>query len=433
MIKTVIFKECDKVACIYDENKKITELVLEEKEGYKIGDIYIGIVETILSSINAAFINLNHVENNGFIHIRNLGHLKKKRNKKSVTAHLLCNNVIMVQVIKAPTRKKGPTVTGEISLKGRYLSLFPFKNKIAFEKDSKINKSTSCFITLLFLIKPKDLGILVGRKANSVTLDKVVQDFYALLHKWDRICRNFKSGSIPRRLHQNQDFVYNVLRETYTKEIAEIIIDSETGSNKAAALVTKWTTNTKLPLLIKYFQSYNFFICEYELDRVVYNLLQPRVNLVGGGYIIIERTEAITTIDVNSGSFNYFNNPRETMLLVNRKASKQIARHLKLRNIAGVIIIDFIDMENQQDQFELLAYFDSFLRQDEHKPRIVQFSELGLVELTRRRRYKSLKENFDAKLKNVFRSGNVTSISKVLSKTSIGHTLFVEIKKQYSS
>ena len=148
----------------------------------------------------------------------------------------------------------------------------------------------------------------------------------------------------------------------YTEKIDTIIIDSYKGSKKIASIISKMGFKRNSSLSIKYFNNYRFIIRDYNLDLIVYDLLQPRINLLGGGYIIIEKTEALTTIDVNSGSFNYLNNPRETILLVNKKAAKQIARHVKLRNISGVIIVDFIDMKQQQDQLELLLYFDSFLK-----------------------------------------------------------------------
>jgi len=147
---------------------------------------------------------------------------------------------------------------------------------------------------------------------------------------------------------------------------------------------------------------------------------------------MIEKTEALTTIDVNSGSFNHLSNPRETILLVNRKAAKQIARQLNLRNISGLIVVDFIDMKYQKDQLELLLYFDSFLRQDSGKPKIIQLSELGLVELTRKRQGKSLSDLFVSNSYFSLRPTNNQYKKKIVALNCVVDGLFLQSFPIYS-
>jgi ribonuclease E len=425
MAKTIVLTEQNKLASVYDNEKIITDLVIE-RGPYKIGDIYIGIVSKILSSINAAFINLDCIENNGFIHIKNLGHLRKNHNNNNIAQHLVCNSIVMVQISKAPTGHKGPTVTGEIVLKGRYLNLLPFEENITFSRDFGNQEDMLYFKTLFSLLKTKSVGIVINKTALNINIKNIIQDFYTLLYEWDSICKKINLRSPPLLISGSKNFLSKVLQKVYTEKVKNIVIDSHKGSKKIASIITKWAKKKKSTLSIKYFNNYNFFIRDYNLDLIIYDLLYSRINLTGGGYIVIEKTEALTTIDVNSGSFNYLNNPRETIILVNRKAAKQIARHIKLRNISGIIIIDFIDMEKQEDQLQLLIYFDSLLKQDQENPRIIQFSELGLVELTRKRQCKSLKEIFSSQLRNSFDSNSSECITKIISNDSFGHTVFFE-------
>jgi ribonuclease E len=431
MSKTLILAEQSKIAALYKTNKIITDLIVDI-EPYQIGNIYMGIVETILPSINAAFINLNYLANHGFIHAKNLGHLKQKGKNNNITNHLFCNSFVMVQILKAPTGNKGPTLTGEITLEGRYLSLLGFKNGIIFSKDFGDNEEMLYFKTVFSLLKPEAVGILVKKTALYANLSNIIQDFYFLLYEWDTICKNMTSQSPPFLISKNKNFISKVLQKIYTDDILNIIVDSDKGSQKIAFIVSKWAEKKSSILSIRYFKKYNFFIRNYNLDLIVYDLLQSRINLSGGAYVILEKTEALTTIDVNSGSFNYCNKPRETILLVNRKAAKQIAKHIKLRNISGIIVIDFIDMRNQQDQLNLLIYFDLLLKKDEERPKIVQFSELGLIELTRKRQWKSLKEIFHNKNLPSDDSNHTICITNIISKSSSGHSLLLNTFLFYS-
>lgn len=431
MVKTIVLTEHNKVASVYDEDRIITDLIIE-RGSYQIGDIYIGIVKTLLPSINAAFISLDKLEANGFLHIKNLGHLKKNRNITNITNHLFCNETVMVQVLKAPNGRKGPTLTGEIIIKGRYLNLLPFEKGILFPKGFENHNEILHFKALFSMLKPKSMGVIFNKTALSTSSSNIVQDFYALLHEWDDICKNVNSFSAPFLVSRNGNFISKTLQKVYTEKIHKIIVDSYEGSKKIAFIINRWAKKNDVVLSIKYFNNYNLLIRDYNLDLIIYDLLQSRINLLGGGYIYIEKTEALTTIDVNSGSFNYLNNPRETILLVNRRAAKQIARHIRLRNISGVIVIDFIDMKNQQDQLDLLVYFDSLLKEDEKKPRIIQFSELGLVELTRKRECKGLIEIFYGYIRGAGDSNRNICISNIISKYSLGHTLFLETQSTYS-
>ena len=392
-MKTLVLSEQSKVASIYDNNIVITDLVIE-RGVYHIGDIYIGVVETILPSINAAFVILNNFESNGFMHINELGHLRRNKDSRSIVNNLENKSTVMVQILKEPSGKKGPSVTGDITLRGRYLNLLPFNEIVSSVKGLEENNDTQYLKALVSLLKSKPLGIVIKKMTSSSALENILRDFYTLWYEWDLVCKNKNNCKPPALISKNKNFIHKVLQKFYTNKVNNVIVDSYEGAKRAAFIIDSWFQCNTINLSIKYFKHSNFFICDYNLDLIIYDLLQPRVNLLGGGYIFIEQTEALTTIDVNSGSFNHLNNPRETILLVNRKAAKQISRHLRLRNISGLIVVDFIDMKYQEDQLELLVYFDSLLKQDNEKAKIIQLSELGLVELTKKRQGKNLSDIF---------------------------------------
>nr|ASO75903.1 ribonuclease E [Storeatula sp. CCMP1868] len=362
------------------------------EEFIKVGDIYIGIVESILPSLNAAFVVLNHFENNGFMHLNN----KKKKNKKY-------SIIIMIYLnFKEPSGKKGPSVRGDIILQGRYLNLSPFNQGTFFINNIEQNYELQYLKAIFSLLRAESLGLIVKSFTLYVALEKIIQDFYTLLYEWDFICKNKENCFPPYLISKHRNFISNVLQKIYTDKINNIVVDSYQGAKKVAFIIEKWSMDNNSTFSIKYFNSPNFLVYDYNLDLIIYDLLQPRVNLVGGGYIFIEKTEALTTIDVNSGSCNYLNNPRETIFLVNCKAAKQIAKNIKLRNISGLIIIDFIDMQYQKDQLKFLLYFDSLLQKDNEKTKIVQLSELGLVELTRKRQGKTLSDVFASNVHQSF-------------------------------
>lgn len=397
-IKSLVISEKDRVACIYKSNKIITDLLIQNGN-YQIGDIYIGVISKILLGINAAFIVLDNYDSSGFIHFNDLENLKRIKNTNNVIKILQFKSPIMVQILKEANNNKVPSLTGEITLRGRYLNIIPFNESISYKVRSKKNSDLQYLKAILYLIKPSHVGISIKTLSIFVKLEFVIQDLYSLIHDWDVICKKQNNLVPPCLISNRKNFVYQILRKFYHNNIKNIVVDSYKAAKQTALLVNQWSniSNTS----IQYFNCSNFFVSHYHLDLVIYDLLQPRVNLVGGGYIIIEKTEALTIIDVNSGSFNHSDNPRDTILLVNQKAAQQIAKHLRLRNISGLVIIDFIDMFSQEDQHNLLTYFNSLLQCDTEKAKIIQFSELGLVELTRQRQGQNLLDIFKSSRKKI--------------------------------
>nr|YP_009300419.1 ribonuclease E [Campylaephora sungminbooi]AKU47338.1 ribonuclease E [Campylaephora sungminbooi] len=393
MIKKIIISHFNNVAAIL-QNNKIQEIVVTSKT-YQVNDIYIGVVQKIFSSINAAFIKLNKYGKSGFIHISDIKHLKRGKNHNHICNILSINQTVLVQVIKEPSLNKGPRLTANIHLYGKYVVLMPFCNTISISQKIYDDNERTYLYALAVLLKPRMMGVLIKQSAQGITESILMQDLDILKNQWFFIQKTAVSTVFPSLIYKDEDLIKKIVRDFYDDSIKKIIIDSKDGLKLLYYYLNKWNcispiTNIKLQL-------YNKPKCILEqfcIKQAIGDALKPKVKLISGGYIIIERSEALTVIDVNSGSFNKTDNSKEATLRTNFYAAIEITQQLKIRNINGVIIIDFIDMHAQRDQLQLLEHFSKLLKNDNARPQIVQLSELGLVELTRRRRGQSLSEVF---------------------------------------
>lgn len=389
MVKKIVVSYFNNIAAIL-QNNKIQEIILV-KNTYQVNDIYIGAVQKIFSSINAAFIKMGKSGKSGFIHVNDLKCLKRQRNINRITEILSINQLVLVQIVKEPTLNKGPRLTTNINLFGKYVILMPFGNGIQISNKIYDENERLYLYSLALLLKPVTMGLLVKPTAIGVAEDVIIEDLQSLKNQWHFIERSVISTYQPKLIYKDKDLVKTIIRDFHDRNIQKIIIDSVLGLKQLNYFFHKW----KLSIIQTKLQLYDKQECilnQFNVKEAIFNALESKVNLSSGGYIIIESNEALTVIDVNSGSFNKTDNSKETILRTNFYAAVEIAYQLRMRNINGVIIIDFIDMQSQKDQLQLLEHFSKVLKSDNRKPRIVQLSELGLVELTRRRRGQSLQE-----------------------------------------
>nr|QCI05403.1 ribonuclease E [Crouania attenuata] len=393
MVKKIIISHFNNLAAILFNNK-IQEIVVIN-DTYQVNDIYIGIVHKIFSSINAAFIKLGRHGKSGFIHVSNARFLQRGKVKQNIADILSINQLILVQVIKEPTLNKGPRLTTNIHLYGKYIILTPFCNTISISHKIYDESERTYLYALAILLKPYNMGLIIRPYAQGVEEKAIVQDLDLLKKQWNFIQKSIILNSYPSLLYKDEDLIKKVIRDFYDNGYQKIIIDSDIGLRRLYYYLYKWfcissKTNVQLQL-------YNNNICilkKFDIPKAINNALKSKVNLLFGGYLIIDHHEALTTIDVNSGSFNKTDSSKEAILRMNCSAAIEIAHQLKIRNLNGVIIVDFIDMYSPKDQLQLLEHFAKLLKQDHAKPQIIQLSQLGLVELTRRRRGQSLQEIF---------------------------------------
>ena len=393
MPKQIIIAEQHHIAAVFSEDQ-IQELVVATGR-HQIGDIYLGVVENVLPGIDAAFVNIGDPERNGFIHVTDLGPLKRKRTAGAITELLEPQQKVLVQVMKEPTGNKGPRLTGNITLPSRYVVLMPYGRGVNLSQRIKNENERNRLRALAILVKPAGMGLLIRTEAEGKPEDAIIEDLEAIQKQWEEIQLKAQSMRPPALLNRDDDFIQRVLRDMYGSDVNRIVVDSNTGLRRVKQYLMNWSGGqSPQGLLIDHHRD-RFSILEYfRINAAIREALKPRVDLPSGGYVIIEPTEALTVIDVNSGSFTRSATARETVLWTNCEAATEIARQLRLRNLAGVIIVDFIDMESRRDQLQVLEHFNKALRADKARPQIAQLSELGLVELTRKRQGQNIYELF---------------------------------------
>jgi ribonuclease E len=393
MPKQIIIAEQHHIAAVFWEDR-VQELVVATGN-QQVGDIYLGIVENVIPGIDAAFVNIGDAERNGFIHVTDLGPLRLRKTAGAITELLTPQQKVLVQVMKEPTGNKGPRLTGNITLPGRYLVLMPYGKGVNLSRRIRDDNERSRLRALAILIKPAGMGLLVRTEAESKAEEAIMEDLESLQRQWESIQHQATSTRAPALLSRDDDFIQRVLRDMYTAEVNRIVVDSNAGVKRVKQQLMNWSGGRPPEgVLIDHHRESQPILDYFRVNAAIREALKPRVDLPSGGYIIIEPTEALTVIDVNSGSFTRSATARETVLWTNSEAATEIARQLRLRNIGGVVIVDFIDMDAPRDQLKLLEHFNKALKTDKARPQIAQLSELGLVELTRKRQGKNIYELF---------------------------------------
>ena len=393
MPKQIIIAEQHHIAAVFWE-EQIQELIVATGH-QQVSDIYLGTVENVIPGIDAAFVNIGDSERNGFIHVTDLGPLRLKRSAAAITELLVPHQKALVQVMKEPTGNKGPRLTGNITLPGRYLVLMPYGKGVKLSRRIKDENERSRLRALAILIKPPGMGLLIRTEADGKAEEAIMEDLEFLQKQWESIQYQANYAKPPALLNRDDDFIQRVLRDTFSAEVNTIVVDSGSGVKRIKQQLANWSSGrSPQGVFIDAHKEQQPILDYYRVNAAIREALKPRVELPSGGYIIIEPTEALTVIDVNSGSFTRSATARETVLWTNTEAATEIARQLRLRNIGGVIVVDFIDMDSHRDKIKLLEHFNKALKGDKARPQIAQLSELGLVELTRKRQGKNIYELF---------------------------------------
>lgn len=401
MVKKIIISYFNNIAVLVQGNR-VQQIILTNRM-YQLNDIYIGKVHKIFSSINAAFINLGHNRRSGFIHMSDIKNLKRKIQSFHISDILAVNQVLLVQIIKEPTFNKGPRLTANIHLHGKYVVLMPFCSTVLISNLIYDSNERLYLYSLGVLIKPNLMGLLLKSSASGVSESLILRDLGLLLQQWYFLQKQFVVTHAPSLLYKDEDLIQKVIRDVYERNVSKIIVDSRYLLNLIYYYLRKWSyispsTKTKIYL----YSNYDCILDKFYIKSSIKNALRSKVNLLHGGYLFIQNYEALTVIDVNSGSFNKLNSSKDTVMKINLYAAIEISYQLRVRNISGVIIIDFIDMSSQKDKLKLIEHFNRLLIDDDCVPKIIQLSELGLLELTRRRKSQTLKEVFGYPLKKDF-------------------------------
>ena len=388
MPQQIVIAEQLRIAAVLTDDR-VDELIVAQGR-YQIGDVYLGTVENVLPGIDAAFVNIGESEKNGFIHVTDLGPLRLKKGAAGITELLEPRQKVLVQVMKEPTGTKGPRLTGNLALPGRYLVLQPSGQGVNISRRIGAEGERNRLRALGVLVKPPGAGLLIRTEAEGVSEELLIDDLESLLRQWEAIQKAAETASPPVLLNRDEDFIHRILRDHIGPDLTRVVLDDAAAVER----VTTFLGQEGADVSVEAHTESDELLEHYRVNAAIRDALKPRVDLPSGGYVIIEPTEALTVIDVNSGSFTRSANARETVLWTNCEAAAEIGRQLKLRNIGGVIIVDFIDMDSRRDQLQLLEHFMTAMRDDSARPQIAQLTELGLVEMTRKRQGQNIYELF---------------------------------------
>jgi len=392
--KKIVIAERDNIAAVL-ENKKVTDFFIHRGE-VLLGDVYLATVDNILPSIDAAFVNVG-TDRMGFLHAEDVmgkGTLKEKLSPKQK---------LVVQVVKEPTGHKGPRVTTEISLPGRFLVLMPSEPGVSVSKKIENSRERARLKSIVNLIKPVGVGVIIRTEAEGQSEADIQEDLEILLEKWNNIITSAESLNPPNLIYRDQDLLYRVIREACTDDVKEIIVDTPFAMNRVQTILQNWHISKGVQVTL--YKGTEPLLVAMDIHKEIKAALNVKVNMPSGGYLFIQQTEALTVIDVNSGKFVSSSTQDETILKTNIEAVHEIARQLRLRNIGGMVIVDFIDMMSRADKLAMMEELEIALEPDKAKPQVGQLSDLGLVELTRHRQGQSLSEIFTKKCPHCQGSG----------------------------
>lgn len=394
------------------ENKRVVELLFERSSDRGIvGNIYKGRVVRVLPGMQAAFVDIGH-ERAAFLYAGDFYHSKHHsedfdleddvggRRKRSAEEVPPINELvregqeILVQVAKGPIGTKGARLTCHISLPGRFLVFMPSLKHNGVSRKIESYEARKRLKKIIDQHKPKEGGFIVRTAAGGGEINErqIKNDVEYLLNLWNKIGRKFKSNPAPKLLHYDLDLTTRMIRDQIDEDVDYMIIDSAVEHRKVLRFIRNF--NPALRDKVELYQDSIPLFDRFEIEAEIQRCLGKRVWLKSGGYLIIENTEALTSIDVNTGRFVGKKNLEETILKTNLEAAEEIVRQLRLRNIGGIIIIDFIDMEKESSKEQVYRYLDSLVRQDKQKTTILKISNLGLVEMTRKRSREPLHRYF---------------------------------------
>jgi ribonuclease G len=354
-----------------------------------VGNIYKGKIDSIVPSIGAAFVDIGF-EKNGFLYLSDVAtsiepiaplEQRKKEFKKG--------EEVLVQVVKEPISAKGPRLTTHIGLAGRYLVLMPQDTHRGVSRRIEDRAEKTRLLGLLEEVKvPTDIGYIIRTVALGKEKRQLQHDVLFLLKLWRRTSSFAERNNAPSLIYEDYDIVLRVIRDSFSDEINKLIVDSKDEFRRIRNFLRVFS-NDLLKKITLYQGAVPLFLAK-NIERQIGKIYESKVFLKSGAYLIIEPTEGLVVIDVNSGRFRKKNNPEQMALAVNSEAASEVARQLRLRDLGGIIVIDFIDMEREEHRREVLRILKNSLKDDKAKYEILGISKFGLVEMTRERVYRTI-------------------------------------------
>lgn len=376
------------------ENGKLIEKYQENYGEERLeGNIYLGKVENVLLGMQAAFVDIGK-EKNTFIHIRDIipkasnetGNKNEPLNKHNIKNYIKTGMPILVQIKKDATSKKGARVSTHINLSGRYAVLMPNSNFITISK--KIEKETekNRLLKIVKEIVPQNYGIIIRTSVEEKSEEEIKRDINNLIITWQEIVNKYEKVKkqttfTPQLIYKNQGIIEKLIIDLIDQDLSKVIVNEEKTYENIKKVLEKIALETDVKVELKKEKN---ILNIYEIQEQLEKANNRKIWLKCGGFITIDKTEALTAIDVNSGKYVGTKDLEKTIFTVNKEATIEITKQIRLRDIGGIIIIDYIDMENKEDKAKILEILEENLKKDRSKTQVIGFTPLDLLEMTRK-------------------------------------------------
>ncbi len=376
------------------ENGKLIEKYQENDGEERLeGNIYVGKVENVLLGMQAAFIDIGK-EKNTFIHIRDVipkasketGNKNEPLHKHDIKNYIKTGMPVLVQIKKDSTSKKGARVSTHINLSGRYAVIMPSSEFITVSKKIENETEKDRLLKIVKEIAPKNYGIIVRTSAEGKSKEEIKADIEKLIKKWEEIlskCKQVKEQKTftPKLIYKSQGVIEKLIIDLIDQNLSRIVTNDEKIYEEIKKELEKEQFRSDIKLEIKKDENIlNIYDVQEQLEKVK----NRKIWLKCGGFITIDKTEALTAIDVNSGKYVGTKDLEKTIYTVNKEATIEIAKQIRLRDIGGIIIIDYIDMENQENKEKIIEVLEENLKKDRSKTQVIGFTPLDLLEMTRK-------------------------------------------------
>ncbi len=414
------------------EKGKLVEMDIERPLQHRVvGNLYKGTVANVLPGMQAAFVDIG-LEKNAFLYVDDIftdwDDESPPPARSPIEKLLKAGEEIMVQVIKEPYGSKGARVTGQITIPGRYLVLVPGADYIGVSRRIESQVERDRLRKEVEKLKPEDLGLIVRTVAEGVESKVMEQDLQFLVQLWNRISSRFEQKAAPAILYQDLSLTCRIARDLFVEEFSSFLIDNEHEYDKVREIVEYISPH--LVSKVKYYKEKDPIFERYGVDVELEKALARQVWLKSGGYLVFDEAEALTVVDVNTGRYIGRRNLADTILKTNLEAAEEIARQVRLRDIGGIIIVDFIDMSIEEHRRKVIDKLNSVIKNDRTKTYVLGLTNLGLVEMTRKKVRQDLSEYLQQPCPYCGGSGRV--LTPLVVSTRIESEMKEELKKERS-
>jgi ribonuclease G len=382
------------------EDGELREFFIERADIERmVGNIYKGRVVSVHTGLKAAFVDIG-ARKSAFLPLSEVSEesdfeIDEDFSSESEKLPIESGKEILVQVVKDPLGSKGARVTSNISIPGKFLVLTPMNNRIAISRRISSRKERNRLKKLVRKNKPKDKGFIIRTAAAGKKAKDFKTDVKNLLRLWAKIKKKAlkkEKKNVPSLIHEDAELIIRLMRDIFSEDINEVIVDSRDVYKKVIEYVNLITPG--MVKKVKFYKGRLPIFKSYKIQQETDTMLNRRVKLKSGGYIIIEPTEALVAIDVNSGKSATDSEAEKLALTTNLEAADEIAKQLRLRDIGGIIVVDFIDMEDEKHRKKVVSVFKKAMRNDRARYRVLDISNIGLMEMTRKRISPGISQTF---------------------------------------